>query len=129
MPVGFVLSAGGALALTLGGAGVFAWLIAAERLAESSIGYCAMAIVLLSAALGAAVAVGRIKRRRVYVCAISGLIYYGVLLGMTALFFGGQYQGMGVTALLVLAGCGSVALLGLRGEKTSRRRKRKYGSR
>ena len=78
---------------------------------------------------GAAVAVGKIKRRRVYVCLLSGGIYYGILLAMTALFFGGQYQGMGVTALLVLAGSGLVALLGLRGEKGAKPRRRKIGNR
>lgn len=125
MPAGLVMAAAASLLLTLGGAALFGVLISKEVLQESSIGYSAMAVILLSAVLGAAVGVGRIKRRRVFVCGLTGLIYYGILLSMTALFFGGQYQGMGVTALLVLGGCGMVALLGLRGEKTARRRKRR----
>lgn len=129
MPAGFLMSTAVSLVLTVAGAGLFAYLISKEILQESSIGYCAMVLVLLSAIAGAAAAVGRIKRRRVYVCAISGVIYFGILLSMTALFFGGQYQGIGVTALLVLAGCGLVALLGLKGEKKAYRGKRKFGNR
>ena len=129
MPMGLALAAFISLTVTLAGAAVFASLISKEALGEESIGYCAMVLILAASLLGAAVAVGKIKRRRVYVCLLSGGIYYGILLAMTALFFGGQYQGMGVTAPLVLAGSGLVALLGLRGEKGAKPRRRKIGNR
>lgn len=129
MPMGLALAAFISLAVTLAGAAVFASLISKEVLGEESIGYCAMVLILAASLLGAAAAVGKIKRRRVYVCLLSGGIYYGILLAMTALFFGGQYQGMGVTAPLVLAGSGLVALLGLRGEKGAKPRRRKIGNR
>ena len=111
------------LLLTIIGAGLSGLLISREILPESSIGYCIMLIILASSALGATTSIHRIKRRRAYVSLLSGLIYYGTLLSMTALFFGGQYQGMGVTALLVIAGCGMVLLLGLKGEKGPNRKK------
>jgi hypothetical protein len=44
----------------------------------------------------------------------SGAGYYLTLLAMTALFFGGQYQGMGVTLGLVLAGAGTATLLSVK---------------
>lgn len=125
MPAGLAMGSGVSLLVTLGGAAIFANLISREVLKETSIGYCAIVLILLSSLLGAAVAVTRIKRRRVYVCALTGVIYYGVLLAATAMFFGGQYTGMGVTALLVLAGCGTVALLGLRKEKARYPRRNK----
>ena len=129
MPVGFTMGTLASLIVTFAGAALSGYLISREVLEESSIGYCAMVLILLSAVLGAAIAVGRIKRRRVFVCAISGVIYFGILLSMTALFFGGQYQGTGVTALLVLGGCTLVALLGLRGEKVPKYHKRKFPNR
>lgn len=129
IPAGLALGAAVSLAITLAGAWIFAYLIAGEILKESSIGYCAMAIILLASVVSAAVAVGRIKRRRVYICGLSGLIYFGILLSMTALFFGGQYQAVGITALLILAGSGAVALLGLRGEGTASHRKKKRPAR
>ena len=117
IPAGLALGAAVSLAITLAGAWIFAYLIAGEILKESSIGYCAMAIILLASVVSAAVAVGRIKRRRVYICGLSGLIYFGILLSMTALFFGGQYQAVGIT------------LLGLRGEGTASHRKKKRPAR
>ena len=111
MPAGLALGAVGSLISTVIGAGVFAYMISAEKIPAEAVGYCAMAVLLISSVLGPLIAAGRIKRRRLYVCAISGLIYFLLLLGITALLFGGQYQGMGVTALLVLAGAGTVAML------------------
>lgn len=125
MPVGFLTAAAISLLVSFGGAGLFGYLISKEVLQESSIGYCAMTLILLSSIAGAAVAVAKIKRRRVFVCAISGLIYFGILLSMTALFFGGQYQGIGATALLVIAGCTIVAMFGLKREKAPKYRRRK----
>lgn len=125
MPAGLAVGSLAALGITFVGSALAGYLVSSERLPESAIGWCAMVILLVSSVLSAAVAVRKIKHRRVYVCALSGVIYYGVLLAMTALFFGGQYQGMGVTALVVLAGCGIVVLLGLRGEKGGKYRKRK----
>lgn len=129
MPVGFTVAATGSLLMSIAGAALSGYLISKEVLQESSIGYCAMVLILLSSIVGAAIAVGRIKRRRVFVCMISGLIYFGILLCMTALFFGGQYQGIPVTGLLVLAGCALVALLGLKREKAPKYRRRKFSNR
>lgn len=129
MPVGLTMAALASLGVTFAGAALTGYLISRDLLQESSIGYCAMALILLSSVTGAAVAVGKIKRQRVLVCGISGAIYFAVLLSMTALVFGGQYQGIGVTALLVLAGSVLVVLLGLRGEKKPKYRKRKISNR
>ena len=122
MPAGIAVGCGGAALVTAAGSALVAKLISDEVLVDTAIGYGAMLIVLLASALGAAVSAAKVKRRRLQVCLLSGLVYYGMLLGMTALFFGGQYQGMGVTALLVLAGTGTVILLGTREKKTG-----KYG--
>lgn len=129
MPVGFALGLLCSLGITCGGAGIWALLAGRETLGENTVGFCAMVLILLSAVAGPAVAVGRIKRRRVFVCGISGILYFGTLLSMTALFFGGQYQGIGVTALLVLAGSTLVAMLGLRQERSASYRKRRRGGR
>jgi len=101
---------------------ILAWLITTEKMGESAVGYGAMVALLLSAILGSWTASAKIGRLRTQVCLITGGIYYLVLLSITALFFGGQYQGMGVAAILVIAGSGVTALLGIR-EKKSRKNK------
>ena len=125
------LALGGVISLviTILGALLCAGLISGEKIAESSIGYCSMVIILLSSIFGSLVAVMKIKHRRVYVCVLSGVIYFGSLLAATALFFGGQYQGMGVTGLLIAGGCMVTVLLGLKKEKGRTARKVKIRSR
>ena len=118
MSVGILIGVAVCVVVTLVIAFILAWLISAEKMSENAIGYGAMAALLLSAALGALAASSRIGRLRTQVCLITGGIYYLVLLSMTALFFGGQYQGMGVAAIFVILGSGLTALLGIREKKT-----------
>ena len=80
---------------------VLAWMIARETLAESSIGYGVILILLSSTAIGCWICVLKTKRRRMLVSLAVGAGYFIMLLMCTAFFFGGQYQGMGVTALVV----------------------------
>lgn len=126
MPLGLALGLAASIAMTLILAALIAYLVLGEKVAEGAIGYGAMLTVLLSSAMGALISVTRIKRRRMVTCMASGACYYLVLLSITALFFGGQYQGMGVTALLVFAGVGSVALIGLKGESGRTKHHKKY---
>lgn len=129
MPVGIVLGLLGSLGITFSGAALSGLLIWKEVLSEDAIGYCAMLFILISSVAGTSVSVARIKRRRVFVCAIAGGVYFASLLSLTALFFGGQYQGVGVTALLIMAGSTLVALLGLRQKRTQKYHKRKRATR
>lgn len=126
MPLGLALGLVVSLVVTLAMAALIANLVLGEKIAQEAVGYGAMATVILSPALGALIASARIKRRRLLVCLVTGLCYYLALLSVTALFFGGQYQGMGVTALLVFAGTGGVALMGIKGESGGSNRRKKY---
>lgn len=120
--VGILIGVLVCVGVTLIASVILAWLITAEKMGESAVGYGAMVALLLSAILGSWTASAKIGRLRTQVCLITGGIYYLVLLSITALFFGGQYQGMGVAAILVIAGSGVTALLGIR-EKKSRKNK------
>lgn len=125
MPGGLAIGGLVSGALTIALAGLTGKMVDMGTVPEEGIGYLALAILLLSSGAGAAVAARRIKRQRLAVCLMAGVVYYLFLLGLTALFFGGQYTGMGVTALAVLAGSGAVALTGAgqgRREKRHRRR-------
>lgn len=86
-------------------------LILEGTMAMEQVGYGTMALLLSASFLGAVMAQGRIKHRRALVCLLSGGVYFLGLLAITALFFGGQYSAVGVSGLLVLAGCGSAALI------------------
>ena len=123
MPTGISIGCGVSMLLTILGSGLVAKLISMEVLQENAVGYGAMMIILLSSIIGAGIAVKKVKKRILQVTALVGGLYYVILLAATAIFFGGQFQGMGVTALLVLAGCGVVVLIAGREKKSKGYRK------
>jgi O-antigen/teichoic acid export membrane protein len=125
MPKGIMLGWVAEMCLTLAGSALCAYLIGQESIKGEGIGYCAMGIILASSMTGALVACNSVKCRKLQVCMISGAVYYLSLLAVTALFFGGIFQGMGVTALLVFGCCGTMALLSVRERKRGPQRKRK----
>ncbi len=129
MPLGLAMGVGLSLAITVGCSLLFGKLIQMGTLPENSLGYCAMAILFLSAVGGTVLANAKIKHRQLLVSGLCAGIYYVCLLAMTALFFGGQYQGMGVTALMVLAGAGVPLLLKGQGRGGKRRKRVKTPSR
>ena len=93
-----------------------AGLISRERLSWDQVGYGILILLFLSALLGAATSVKAVKRQRLMIAMGSGLLFWATLIAITALFFGGQYDGMLVTGLVILAASGIVALTGLRRE-------------
>lgn len=129
MPAGLAVGGLTSLGVTLAGVAVLAWLIHGERMEMESIGYGILVLLLIASYLGAITAFRKIRRRRMLVCAASGAVYLGSLLCIPALFFGGQYSGIGVTTLLVLAGSGCAGLLGLRQGRGVGRKKIKLPAR
>lgn len=126
IPIGLAAGALISLVITFAGAATTAYLVAKEKIGEGSIGYAAMLIAVVAAAMGAWCAFSAIKRRRMQICMLSGGVYFGTLLAMTALFFGGRYQGMWATLLSILVGCGIVALFPTKSSTKIRRKKRGY---
>lgn len=123
MPGGLAWGALVSMGLTLVGSGLVAFLVDRGSMPVDGIGYGAMVILMVSALSGAWTAWKKVKRLRLQVCLISGGIYYLMLLGVTMLFFGGQFRGMGVTALVVA--CGSILAI-LAGFSKGRGGKRRY---
>lgn len=112
MPAGLLFGAAVSMTITLLSAAVLAKLTAAEVIEESRIGYGVMIMLLAASFVGAMGAYFKIKRQRLAVCALSGVIYFLMLLCITALFFGGQYEAVGVTGALVLGGSLTAGILG-----------------
>ena len=119
LAIGAVCSLAATLVLTA----ILAKLVEAETLPVEKVGYGIMVLLIVSSFAGAMISFGRIKRQRMLVCIVSGVIYFAMLMSITALFFGGQYSAVGTTALLVLAGSGAAALLGLRQGRGAKRTK------
>ncbi|MBQ9762412.1 MAG: YrzE family protein [Oscillospiraceae bacterium] len=126
LPAGLGIGLIVSVTITIAAVGVLASLVLNGKVGENAIGAGAMVIVPLSVAVGALTAALAVKHRWLVVCAGVGGVYYATMLGITALFFGGQYSGMGTTALLTLLGIGVSAAVGLRGEKKRFKPMKKY---
>ena len=126
IPAGLGIGIMAALVITLMGAAFVAYLIASEKAGEGTIGYMSMVIMAAATATGSWIAASLVKRRRLQMCMMIGGCYYLLLLSMTAMFFGGKYEGMGIAALVIVATCAVVAFIPTSTSKISMKRKRAY---
>lgn len=129
MPIGIAIGILISTALTLILSGVLAWLVLGEKVSDKSMGYGIMLILLLASVAGSSLSIQTIKHRKLFVGMATGIGYLFVLLMCTALFFGGQYQGVGVTAAVVLAGSLATGLISARERKSGKTRTKKFRSR
>ena len=126
IPAGLGLGLLISLILTLAGVGIFSYLIASEAVGEETIRYGIYVIQGVTAAAGSWVAGAVIKKMYLQVSLMSGGAYYLSLLAMTALLFGGQYQGMGVTAAIVMLSSALVAFFPRKNSNHFFKRKKGY---
>ena len=118
--IGIVIS----LVIMLSGAVLLSLLVASGKIPEDGYGFGVMITQLLAACLGALAAMVLVKHRKLMVCGLATGGYFLVLLSICALFFGGEYTGIGTTAVLILAGGAAAAVLGLREKKSSGKRRK-----
>ena len=104
------------------GTAVTAKFIDLEIISWDSAGYLIMLYLILSSWIGAVFSFRSIKRQRFAVCIMNGLFLILSLMILTALFFGGQYSGVGETILLIICGSGLAVMTGS-GRDGSRKRK------
>ena len=122
VPMGIAMGLSGSIILLLIFSAIIGWIISKGILDYQKIGYAVMVMLLATSAAGSAISYGKIKRRKLMICILSGASYFVFLLLLTALFFGAQYTAVGETGLLVLCGSMLFALIAVP-PKTNRRRK------
>ena len=107
--------------ITIAGAAIMAVLIVREMLREIAIGYTAMVVLLLASWFGSKIAVRTFGKKLALTALTSGVIYFLILAGLNAVLYKGGYEGVGVTAVMILAGVGITILTELnRKERKSR---------
>ena len=116
-----------ALGLCLVLTALFAGAISREWVPESAMGYGAAGILLLSAGAGAYAAGRWYPAKGAAASCLGGLGYFLVLLLLGALFFGGRFHGILVSALLILGAVGAAVLLSARRGKGRKRKYKRYG--
>lgn len=122
--VGAVISMVVTLALTAVGA----TLVVSEVVAVTRVKYYVILVLLASAMIGTAASAKK-SDRKLYIGLIAGVLYFLLLLSVTAVFFEGQYHGIGVSVITVISGCVAAVLLGFREGKRVNKRRRRSGRR
>lgn len=123
MPMGLAWGAVTSMIITILGTAILAKLVDREILPEEKIGYGIMLMLMLASYMGGKIAWNKIQRQRLITCLWVGGIYFAILLSITALFFGGQYESVAVTGLLILGGVGVAALPAGKNGRGGKRRK------
>ena len=113
IPVGIAIGVVVSVAVMLIGALALAYLVIRETVPIDGIGFGASVILVLATALGCWIATVLAKQRKLLVCGLTALVFYLVLLSVTAVFFDGVFSGMGMTALMTLIGAGGALLPGM----------------
>jgi len=111
VPVGLTMGVSVSIFLTLLLSIIIANFIHKEKITWEQAGYWIMYMLYLSSFIGGKVAYASIKRQRFIITMMAGVLYWGFLLCVTALFFGGKYEAVLVTAGIIGAGCGTAALI------------------
>ncbi len=114
---------GAAAAITLLGAVAVAKLVDGEVMPRESIGYGAMAVLLVASFLGAKLGKQGAGHQAMKTGIGAGIGYFLALLAVNFLFFGGSFSGMGISLLLILLGTG-LAVLPMGQGRGTRGRKR-----
>jgi len=112
------------IVITIAGAAVIAYLLNSERMSISGIGWGAIVILAIASFTGGVLASRLVKVNRLPVCMGVGVGYLLSLIACTALFFGGQYQGIIATAITVLLSSAGAGIIGLKGKKSPFQKKK-----
>lgn len=129
MPTGLMTGLAASTGITALNAILLAKLLDAETIKWSSIGYGIMAGILLAAFTGAWLSCRKIKRQKAPVCALSGILYWLVLIIMNSLFFKGSYDGIIVTGGLIIAGSGTAFIAEIPKKSKSGQKKYRFAPR
>ena len=111
VPGGMAMAAAASMILTVVLSVLIAYFMNQGKISWEQAGYWIMAMLFISAFVGGKLAYSAVKRQRLFISFMSGIIYWGLLLCITALFWGGNYGPIWETAGIIGAGCLTSALL------------------
>ena len=104
MPLGVVWGVITAILIMILLVAVLAGMIMSNEVNTIQLGYYIMGILLLSSFVGSLISGIMIKRRWILVSLIVGTACYLILLLTTAIVFGGRFQGVTVTGVMIMMG-------------------------
>ena len=116
MPAGLAAGSGISMVITLALSILLAQLVSMEKLGWDHVGYGIIVILITASAIGTKTACVMVRRRKLLLCIVSAVLYWLILFMLTALFFGGQYSGIGVTGMIIFSASTAVCMGELKNE-------------
>ena len=104
IPAGLTTGAAASLVLTVILSAILGKCMETNQISQENIGYWVIIQIFTITFLSGILCTKIVKHRKMLLCLLSGLIYWGILLSITALFFGGQYEAVWETAAVICAG-------------------------
>lgn len=123
IPGGLLIAAIASILITIGFSLAITYYLNAERITWGQAGYWIMVMIFSASLIGGKVAYHFTKRKRFAISAMSGMLYWGILLCTTALFFGGDYGAVWETGAIIAAGSAIAAMISSPNSKDNRRNK------
>lgn len=102
---GVLTGAAVAVAVMAGLSIAMAWMINRGWMPVDLLGYGSMGVIVLASASGATVTIKKVMRRSILMGGLTGATLILAVLAVNGLFFGGQYDGVFTTILMILVGC------------------------
>lgn len=122
VPGGLAIAAFVSMMITFTLSAIIAGLLNTEKITWMQAGYWIMGMLFLASFVGGECAFVSIKRQRFAISIMSGVLYWGLLLCVTALFFGGDFGAVWETAGIIGAGSGVAALISVPKRKKYRKK-------
>lgn len=113
IPGGLAIAASVSMVITFALSAAIAFFLNTEKITWMQAGYWIMGMLFLASYIGGKCAFASIKRQRLAISIMSGILYWGLLLCVTALFFGGDFGSVLETAGIIGAGSGVAALISI----------------
>jgi len=111
IPGGMAIATAVSMITTFLLSGLIAYGLHTEKMTWEQAGYWIMGMLFSASFLGSKCAYAAIKHQRGLLAVMHGVIYWGMLLCLTALFFGGQFSAVWETGGIITAGCGTSLLI------------------
>ena len=119
---GMGISALASITITMSLSGLIASLLSAEKITWVQAGYWIMGMLFVAAFISGKCACMIIQRQKAIISLMSGILYWSILLCITGLFFGGNFEALPQTAGIIMAGSLAQLLLSKSGTGKQRRR-------
>ena len=111
IPKGLAMAGLISMVTTISSAATIAGFLEKEKITWVHAGYWIMGMLFLASFAGSKLAYAFIKRQKFLISIMSGMVYWGLLLCITAMFFRGDFSSIWETAGIIAAGSGTAALV------------------